>query len=194
MPPSTPRSATRTAMLLYTKKSDALVEALVQTSKAPPGRSPWADARGRFLRNKAAVFALVVLAIITLLCVFGPMVLPYEFDTADWDAMKLPPSMQGHHFWGTDESGRDLLVRCLIGGRISLMVGILATICSVIVGIAWGATAGFIGGKVDGFMMRFVDMMYAIPYLLIAILLVTILGREFYLVVLTITAFSWMDM
>ena len=181
-------------MLLYTKKSDALVDALVDASKAPPGRSPWADARGRFLRNKAAVFALVVLAIITLVCIFGPMVLPYEFDTADWDAMKLPPSLKGHHYWGTDESGRDLLVRALIGGRISLMVGILATICSVIVGIAWGATAGFIGGKVDSFMMRFVDMMYAIPYLLIAILLVTILGREFYLVVLTITAFSWMDM
>jgi oligopeptide transport system permease protein len=181
-------------MLLSTKKSDALVDALVEASKAPPGRSPWADARGRFLRNKAAVIALGVLAIITLACVFGPMVLPYEFDTADWDAMKLPPSLKGHHYWGTDESGRDLLVRALIGGRISLMVGILATICSVIVGIAWGATAGFIGGKVDNFMMRIVDMMYAIPYLLIAILLVTILGREFYLVVLTITAFSWMDM
>jgi oligopeptide transport system permease protein len=181
-------------MLLYTKKSDALVEQLVEATKAPPGRSPWADARGRFLRNKAAVLALIFLAVITLACVFGPMVLPYEFDTADWDAMKLPPSMQGAHYWGTDEAGRDLLVRCLIGGRISLMVGILATICSVIVGIAWGATAGFLGGKTDGLMMRFVDMMYAIPYLLIAILLVTILGREFYLVVLTITAFSWMDM
>jgi oligopeptide transport system permease protein len=137
---------------------------------------------------------VIILALITIACVAGPWVLPYEFDTADWDAMKLPPTWQGFHVWGTDESGRDLLVRCLIGGRISLMVGILATICSVAVGIAWGATAGFLGGKVDNFMMRVVDMMYAIPYMLIAILLVTILGREFYLVVLTITAFSWMDM
>jgi oligopeptide transport system permease protein len=181
-------------MLLYTKKSDALVDALTGTATAPPGRSPWADARTRFLRNKAAVVALAILALITLVCVFGPSMLPYEFDTADWDAMKLPPAMQGHHYFGTDESGRDLLVRCLIGGRISLMVGVLATICSVVVGIVWGATAGFLGGKVDNLMMRIVDMMYAIPYLLIAILLVTILGREFYLVVLTITAFSWMDM
>jgi oligopeptide transport system permease protein len=181
-------------MILSSKKGDALVQNLTDAATAPPGRSPWADARRRFLRNKAAVVALVVLVIVTLACIFGPMVLPYEFDTADWDAMKLPPSMKGHHYFGTDESGRDLLVRCLIGGRISLMVGVLATICSVIVGIAWGATAGFLGGKIDGLMMRVVDMMYAIPYLLIAILLVTILGREFYLVVLTITAFSWMDM
>jgi oligopeptide transport system permease protein len=181
-------------MLLYTKKDDALVATLADTAKAPAGRSPWADARRRFLRNKAAVVALVILALVTLACVFGPMVLPYEFDTADWDAMTQPPSLHGHHWFGTDDAGRDLLVRCLIGGRISLMVGILATICSVVVGIVWGATAGFLGGKVDCVLMRIVDMMYAIPYLLIAILLVTILGREFYLVVLTITAFSWMDM
>jgi oligopeptide transport system permease protein len=161
---------------------------------AVPGRSPWADARDRFMRNKAAVASLVVLLLIALLCIAGPSLLPYEFDTADWDAMKLPPTWKAMHLWGTDESGRDLLVRCLIGGRISLMVGLLATLASVAVGIAWGATAGFIGGKVDSLMMRIVDMMYAIPYLLIAILLVTILGREFYLVVLAITAFSWMDM
>ncbi|MBC7604669.1 MAG: ABC transporter permease subunit [Ramlibacter sp.] len=161
---------------------------------APAGRSPWADARTRFIRNKAAVASLVILLIIGLVCVVGPFLLPYAFDTTDWDSMSLPPSMKGMHFWGTDESGGDLLVRCLIGGRISLMVGLLATMASVALGIAWGATAGFMGGKVDSVMMRIVDMMYAIPYLLIAILLVTILGREFYLVVVAIVAFSWMDM
>jgi oligopeptide transport system permease protein len=181
-------------MLLFTRKSDAMVDALAQAASAPPGRSPWADARGRFMKNKAGVFSICLLGLIALACIVGPSLLPYDFDTADWNAMKLPPSFQGYHFWGTDESGRDLLVRCLIGGRISLMVGLLATLASVAIGIVWGATAGFIGGKVDGFMMRIVDMMYAIPYLLIAILLVTILGREFYLVVLAITAFSWMDM
>jgi oligopeptide transport system permease protein len=138
--------------------------------------------------------SLVLLIVIALACIIGPFVLPYDFDTADWDAMSLAPTLKNMHWWGTDESGRDLLVRCLIGGRISLMVGVLATIASVAVGIAWGATAGFLGGRVDSVMMRIVDMMYAIPYLLIAILLVTILGREFYLVVLAITAFSWMDM
>jgi oligopeptide transport system permease protein len=182
--------------MLFFHKRNALIDQLAQAAPAPvhSDRSPWADARTRFVRNKAAVVSLVLLIVIALACIIGPFVLSYDFDTADWDSMSLPPTMKGMHWWGTDESGRDLLVRCLIGGRISLMVGVLATIASVALGIAWGATAGFLGGRVDSVMMRIVDMMYAIPYLLIAILLVTILGREFYLVVLAITAFSWMDM
>jgi oligopeptide transport system permease protein len=158
------------------------------------GRSLWSDARRRFMRNRAAVFSLFLLSVIALACVVGPWVLPHAFDAADWDAMSAPPGLINSHYWGTDEAGRDLLVRCLVGGRVSLTVGLLATLASVSLGIVWGATAGFVGGKVDSVMMRIVDMMYAIPYLLIAILLVTILGREFYLVVLTITVFSWMDM
>ncbi len=175
-------------------KNDALVDQLGQgTVAAMPPRNLWADARVRFFRNKAAVFSLCLLTLIVLACIVGPWVLPNDFDTADWDSMSAAPTLTNAHYWGTDDSGRDLLVRCMIGGRISLMVGVLATIASVTLGIAWGAIAGFMGGKVDAFMMRIVDMMYAIPYLLIAILLVTILGREFYLVVITITAFSWMD-
>lgn len=181
--------------MIFSARRKAVAETLARTPlRLQPGRSPWADARTRFLRNKAAVASLVMLLLIVAACAVGPWLLPYDFDSADWDAMKVPPSWTGAHWWGTDESGRDLLVRCLIGGRISLMVGLLATLASVAIGIAWGATAGFLGGRIDGFMMRIVDMMYAIPYLLIAILLVTILGREFYLVVLAITAFSWMDM
>jgi oligopeptide transport system permease protein len=173
----------------------AAVGKAVQTPAAEiAGRSPWADARARFLRNKAAVFSLGLLVFITLCCIAGPWLLPHAFDAADWDAMSLPPTLKNAHFFGTDESGRDLLVRSLVGGRVSLMVGFLATLSAVTLGIVWGATAGFLGGKVDAFMMRIVDMMYAVPYLLIAILMVTILGRAFYLVVITITVFSWMDM
>ncbi len=159
-----------------------------------PPRSLWSDARRRFMRNKAALLSLALLLLISLACIVGPWLLPHAFDSADWDAMSTAPSLKNAHFWGTDDAGRDLLVRCLIGGRVSLTVGLLATLASVSLGIVWGATAGFLGGKVDALMMRIVDMMYAIPYLLIAILLVTILGREFYLVVLVITVFSWMDM
>ena len=172
----------------------ATLDDVANCTKGATRRGLWSDARRRFMRNKAAVISLGLLLLIASACAIGPWVLPHSFDSADWDAMSMGPSLKNAHFWGTDEAGRDLLVRCLIGGRISLTVGLLATLASVSLGIAWGATAGFLGGKVDALMMRIVDMMYAIPYLLIAILLVTILGREFYLVVLTITVFSWMDM
>ncbi len=185
--------------MLVPKKNDSLVAVLASAGSGTPadlvaGRSLWSDARRRFLRNRAAVFSLLLLLLIAALCVAGPWVLPNAFDSADWDSMSNPPTLKNAHIWGTDDAGRDLLVRCLVGGRISLMVGLLATLASVSLGIVWGATAGFIGGRVDALMMRVVDMMYAVPYLLIAILLVTILGREFYLVVITITVFSWMDM
>ncbi|WP_047392542.1 MULTISPECIES: ABC transporter permease [Chitinibacter] len=178
------------------EKNQAILQAAAEAVAAPQiaSRSPWADARRRFLRNKAAVVSLILLSLIALACIFGPMFLPHQFDTTDWDAMGLAPTLHNMHLFGTDEMGRDLLVRTLIGGRISLFVGLMATLASVTLGILWGATAGFLGGRVDSIMMRIVDMMYAVPYLLIAILMVTLLGREFYLVVLTITVFSWMDM
>jgi oligopeptide transport system permease protein len=176
-------------MLFRNKKLAAALEGL-----PVEGRSPWADARHRFFKNKAAVISAIILLIITAACVFGPMVLPNSYEDTDFDAMGLAPTLHNWHLFGTDELGRDLLVRSLIGGRISLMIGVLATLTSVAIGVIWGATAGFLGGKVDSVMMRIVDMMYAIPYLLIAILMVTLLGREFYLVVLTITVFGWMDM
>ena len=161
---------------------------------APAGRSPWRDARQRFLRNRAAVGSVVVLALITLACVFGPMLLPNAFDSVDWNLMSSPPTRAGWHLFGTDDLGRDLLVRTLIGGRISLLVGVLATLVSVTIGVVWGAVAGFAGGRVDGVMMRIVDMAYAVPYLLIAILVVTVFGRDILLVVAAIAAFSWLDM
>jgi oligopeptide transport system permease protein len=181
--------------MLLGKRDDRLSASLAAVLEHEVhGRSPWAAARARFVRNKAAMASLVLLTLVTLVCIVGPWLLPNAFDSSDWQAMSQTPTPRGAHWFGTDESGRDLLVRCLMGGRISLMVGMLATLASVCIGIAWGATAGFIGGRTDALMMRVVDMMYAVPYLLIAILMVTLLGREFYLVVLTITVFSWMDM
>lgn len=161
---------------------------------AAQGHSPWFMARRRFARNRAALFSLLLLGMIALACMLGPWLLINRFDDSDWASMSQAPTWLNQHWFGTDESGRDLLVRCLVGGRVSLMVGVLATLASVLIGVAWGATAGFVGGRTDALMMRAVDMMYAIPYLLIAVLMVTLLGRDIYLVVLTITAFSWMDM
>ncbi|MEI6619150.1 MAG: ABC transporter permease subunit [Betaproteobacteria bacterium] len=163
-------------------------------SAEPAQRSPWLDARIRFVRNRAALASLLILVCIVFACVLGPLLLPYSYEDTDWNQMGIAPTLTGWHLFGTDELGRDLLVRTLVGGRISLTVGLLATLVSVSLGVAWGAVAGFVGGRVDALMMRIVDILYAIPYLLIAIMMVTILGRDFYLVVLTISAFSWMDM
>ena len=134
--------------MLFFSRRKTLLDQLAQA--APHGRSLWADARTRFMRNKAAVVSLVLLLLIGAACIIGPAVLPHSFDSADWDSMSLPPTFKNMHWWGTDESGRDLLVRCLVGGRISLMVGLLATLASVAIGIAWGATAvtaGYLAGE-----------------------------------------------
>jgi oligopeptide transport system permease protein len=161
---------------------------------APPSRSPLATASRRFVRNRAALGALLLLVAIVLACFVGPLFSPNNAIDSDWSAISLAPTWANMHWFGTDELGRDLLVRTLVGGRVSLEVGLLGTLVSGLIGVAWGATAGYLGGRVDAVMMRIVDMMYAIPYMLIAILMMTLFGRAFYLVVLTISAFSWLDM
>lgn len=166
----------------------------VQTDSPPRSRSPLELAFARFLHNRAALFSLALLALITLACFVGPWLLAADPAASDWGSISLPPTWANQHWFGTDELGRDLLVRTLIGGRVSIEVGLLGTLVSGLFGVAWGATAGFAGGRVDSVMMRVVDMMYAIPYLLIAILMMTLFGRSFLLVVLTISAFSWIDM
>jgi oligopeptide transport system permease protein len=157
-------------------------------------RSPLELAFRQFLRNRAALASLVILGLIIIACFAGPLLLSNDPAANDWGAISMAPTLQGQHWFGTDELGRDLLVRTLAGGRVSLEVGLLGTLVSGLIGVAWGATAGYIGGRTDAVMMRIVDMMYAIPYMLIAILMMTLLGRAFYLVVLTISAFSWLDM
>ena len=161
---------------------------------APPSRSPLATAARRFVRNRVAFIALLLLVLIVLACFVGPLLSPNNAIDSDWSAISLAPTFDNMHWFGTDELGRDLLVRTLVGGRVSLEVGLLGTFVSGLFGVAWGATAGYLGGRVDAVMMRIVDMMYAIPYMLIAILMMTLFGRAFYLVVLTISAFSWLDM
>lgn len=147
------------------------------------GSSLWGDAWKRLLKNKLAVFGLVVLAIMVLLVVLGPVLIFWATGyTADGipengDLIKsFPPSLT--HPMGTDEAGRDMLARVLQGGRISLMVGIISTFVSLIVGVSYGAIAGYLGGKIDNLMMRIVDMIYAIPYILIVIVLLSVFGGQ----------------
>jgi ABC-type dipeptide/oligopeptide/nickel transport system permease subunit len=145
------------------------------------GASLWRDAWKRLLRNKLAVFGMIVLAVMVVAVVVGPQILylatGYTADAipADGNLIKsFPPSRI--HLFGTDEAGRDLLARVLQGGRISLMVGIISTIVSLAVGVSYGAIAGYLGGRIDNFMMRIVDIIYAIPYILIVIVLLKVFG------------------
>ena len=141
--------------------------------------SLWRDAWKRLLKNKLAVFGLIIVAVMAIAVIIGPAIIKwttgFEYDTipSDGNLIKsFPPSLQ--HPMGTDDSGRDILARVLQGGRISLMVGIISTIVSLIVGVSYGATAGYLGGKIDNFMMRVVDIIYAIPYILLVIVLLSV--------------------
>ena len=163
-------------------------------SLAIEGLSPWQQAWRRLLHNKAAVVSLVLLLFITISCVFGPLFSPWELDSVDWDNMGTPPHLQSNHYFGTDSNGRDLFVRTLEGGRISLMVGLLATAVSFIIGIIYGSIAGYAGGKTDSIMMRFVDVLYALPFMFFVILLTVYFGRSIWLIFIAIGAVEWLTM
>jgi oligopeptide transport system permease protein len=158
------------------------------------GRSLWSDAWRRLRRNVAATTSIVVLALIAIACIVGPWLLPHPFDEVYWDAISAPPDFANGFYFGTDENGRDLLVRTLHGGRVSLSVGLVATLVSLLIGVLWGATAGFISGRVDAMMMRFVDILYALPFVFFVILLTVMFGRNIMLIYVAIGAISWLDM
>jgi len=165
-------------------KNDQLVSTLSNISEVVEGRSPWADARRRFMKNKAAVASLVILILIALIIVVGPYMLQHTHDATDWNALSLAPTL----------ANGDLLARTLQGGGITFQVGIVGTLVSVVIGVSWGAIAGFFGGKVDALMMRIVDVLYALPFMLFAILLMTFFGRDLYLMFVALGAISWLDM
>jgi len=156
------------------------------------GRSLWQDARIRFMRNKAAMISLFILFLITLSVILVPMFSQYAFDDTDWYAMHAGPSAD--HWFGTDSLGRDLLVRTFIGGRISMMVGVMGALVAVLIGTLYGAASGFIGGKTDRVMMRVLEILYAIPFMFLVIVLVTFFGRDIILIFVAIGAIAWLDM
>ena len=158
------------------------------------GRSLWVDAWHRLLKNRAAVVSGVIMTIMVLLVVFGPMLLPWEADFTDWDNTSSPPSLETGHWFGTDAVGRDILVRTLEGGRISLLVGLVATLVSLVIGVSYGAVAGYYGGMTDRVMMRIVDIIYALPFMFFVILLMVVFGRHIILIFVAIGAVNWLDM
>jgi oligopeptide transport system permease protein len=156
----------------------------------------WADARRRLRGNRAALASTALVALLVVAALVGPMLSPYAIDHVDWTLSPLasPPSLANGHWFGTDSNGRDLFVRVWSGTQVSLLVALLATAVSVVIGVAWGATAGYLGGRIDGWMMRVVDVLYALPYMFFVIILTVVFGRSLWLIFLAIGAVGWLTM
>src|SRR5205085_11114390 len=188
------------------------VRRVEEPSEPVRGASLWRDAWKRLLKNKLAVFGMVIVCVIVVAVLVGPPIIriatgyTYDFIPPDSTLVQsFPPfsTADGQFSWthpmGTDSAGRDMLARVLQGGRISLMVGIISTFVSLIIGITWGATAGYLGGKTDDLMMRVVDVLYAIPYMMIVIVLLAFFGgksplQQIFLLFAALGAVSWLTM
>ncbi len=163
------------------------------------GRSPWADARRRFRRNKAAMVSLIVLVMVALFAIFGNSIAVWSNEDMDFNVIGQAaelgaPSLENGHYFGTDDLGRDLFSRTVQGTQVSLMVGLIGAAIAVIVGTLYGATAGYVGRRTDAVMMRIVDILLAIPYMFVLILLLVVFGRSLSMLFLGIGLISWLEM
>lgn len=169
-----------------------LPSATVTPDQLEQGSSLWRDAWHRLAKNKLAVFGGVTLIVLALACVIGPLLSSYSYEDQNLNLGASGPSAA--HWLGTDTLGRDLLVRMLVGGRISIGVGLCATLVALTIGVVYGAVSGFFGGKTDAFMMRIVDIMYALPFTIFVILLMVFFGRNIVLLFVAIGAVEWLTM
>src|SRR3984893_17307217 len=151
---------------------------------ATAARGLWSDAGRRLTGNRIAFAALAGIVVMALFAVLAPHLSPWGYDSLDWQHLAHPPGLLAAHWFGTDRLGRDLFVRTLYGLRLSLLISVLASAVSLVIGVAWGAVAGFAGGRTDGWMMRFVDVLYSLPYLFVVIILTTLFQRGSLLVLL----------
>jgi len=154
--------------------------------------SLWSDALRRLLKNRAAVGGAIILFILILFAILAPWIAPYPYAYQNLSLGASPPSAE--HLLGTDVLGRDLFSRILYGARISLLVGFVATTVALIIGVSWGLVAGYYGGKVDSVMMRIVDVLYGIPFIIFIILLMVVFGRNLWLLFIAIGAVEWLTM
>jgi oligopeptide transport system permease protein len=154
--------------------------------------SLWSDAVTRLIKNKAAMVGAIILFVLILCAIFAPYIAPYSYSFQNLDLGASPPSSE--HLLGTDILGRDLLSRILYGARISLMVGFVATGVALVIGVSWGIVAGYFGGRIDSIMMRIVDVLYGLPFIIFIILLMVIFGRNLWLLFGAIGAVEWLTM
>ena len=154
--------------------------------------SLWQDAVRRLIQNRAAMVGGITVIVLIILAIFAPWIAPYSYSYQNLDIGASPPSAE--HLLGTDVLGRDLLSRLLYGARISLLVGFVATGVALVIGVSWGIIAGYFGGRVDSIMMRIVDVLYGLPFIIFIILLMVIFGRNIWLLFAAIGAVEWLTM
>ena len=154
--------------------------------------SLWQDALRRLIQNRAAMIGGITVLVLIILAIFAPWIAPYSYSYQNLDIGASPPSAE--HLLGTDVLGRDLLSRLLYGARISLLVGFVATGVALVIGVSWGIIAGYFGGRVDSIMMRIVDVLYGLPFIIFIILLMVIFGRNIWLLFAAIGAVEWLTM
>lgn len=157
------------------------------------GPFPWRLGK-QARRSRAAMTSGGLLVLITVLALVGPLVSPHSYLTTNFDGRFIEPTLNDFHLFGTDDLGRDLFVRTLLGGRITLLVAVVASIVSLVIGVAYGAVAGYVGGRIDAIMMRTVDALYALPFIFLVILLMVVFERNFLLIFVAIGAINWLDM
>jgi oligopeptide transport system permease protein len=136
----------------------------------------------------------LILLFVLLMAIVGPWLSPHDYQSTNFDAILNSPSLTGMHLFGTDDLGRDLFVRTMLGIRVTLLVAIVASLVSLTIGVTFGAVAGYVGGRVDAVMMRFVDTLYAVPFIFFVILLMVAFERNFLLIFIAIGAINWLDM
>ena len=154
--------------------------------------SLWSDALRKLLKNRAAMFGVFILVSLIILAILAPVISPYPYDYQNLELGASAPSSA--HLLGTDTLGRDLLSRLLYGSRVSLMVGFVATAVALVIGVTWGIVSGYYGGKVDSVMMRIVDILYGLPFIIFIILLMVVFGRNIWLLFGAIGAVEWLTM
>ncbi|HEY5558857.1 MAG TPA: ABC transporter permease subunit [Steroidobacteraceae bacterium] len=154
----------------------------------------WRDALRQLKSDRLALVSLAILAVLGGAAVAGPWLLDFREDEIDWAHMAVPPFVADGHWLGTDRLGRDLLVRTLFGLRVSLAIALAATLISLVIGVGWGALAGYLRGRADALMMRFVDVLYSLPQVFFVIILTVVFGRGPLSLLVAIGAFGWLTM
>ena len=153
-----------------------------------------ADILRRIRQSRAAVIYGGILVAVVVVAFIGPLLSPHDYLQTDFDNLLQRPTISGAHFFGTDDLGRDSFVRTMLGVQVTMLVAIVASVVSLLIGVTYGAIAGYVGGRVDAVMMRFVDTLYALPFVFFVILLMVAFERNFFLIFVAIGAINWLDM